>query len=220
VLGAFAGPQRSSGDPRIYQTVQMEESVSRPAISVRRVCEEQERSFTELWMSSRVEAGVGPEVAARAASEGRISAALQRDDVRAYLATADDRAIGFAVATTSPFSALTEAPCVTIDQLYVVPESRRHGVARQLMSAVTLYADSRGCDQIGCHVPAQQREANRFFARLGFGSQVVRRITTVSALRRRLGNDDQRPHALEALLHRRRSMRARTAAGAGSRLAG
>jgi GNAT superfamily N-acetyltransferase len=198
----------------------MEEPVSRPAISVRRVTEDHERSFTELWMSSRVEAGVGPEVAARAASEGRIAAALQREDVRAYLATTDDRAVGFAVATTSPLSALTDAPSVTIDQLYVVPESRKHGVARLLMGAVTLYADSRGCDQIGCNVPAQHREANRFFARLGFSSQVVRRITTVSALRRRLGTDDRRPHALEALLHRRRSLRARSTAGAGNRLAG
>jgi GNAT superfamily N-acetyltransferase len=199
-----------------------EPPVSRPAISVRRVSEELQRSFTELWMSSRVESGVSPEVAARAASEGRIAAALQRDDVRAYVALADGRPVGFAVAATTPFSALTEAPCVTIDQLYVAPEARRHGVARHLMSVVTLYADSRGCEQIGCNVPAQHRDANRFFARLGFSSQVVRRITTVAALRRRLGADEQQrqQHSLEALLHRRRSLRARSTAQAGSRLAG
>ncbi|KQU68531.1 hypothetical protein ASC58_07335 [Phycicoccus sp. Root101] len=197
----------------------MEEPVSRPAISVKRVREDEQRAFTELWMSARVEAGVSPEVAARAASEGRVAAALGREDVRAYVAMADGRAVGFAVAATSPFSALTEAPCVTIDQLYVVPESRKHGVARQLMGAVTVYADSRGCEQIGCNVPAQHREANRFFARLGFSSQVVRRITTVAALRRRLGTDEQRTHSLEALLHRRRSLRARAAQSA-NRLAG
>jgi GNAT superfamily N-acetyltransferase len=199
-------------------------SVSRPAISVRRVSEDLERPFTELWMSSRVEAGVSPEVAARAASEGKIAAALRRDDVRAYVALTDGRPMGFAVAATSPFSALTEAPCLTIDQLYVVPEARRHGIARHLMGAVMLYADSRGCEQIGCHVPAQHRDANRFFARLGFSSQVVRRITTVAALRRRLGTDEPRQHTLEALLHRRRSARARSAsratAGSGTRLAG
>jgi hypothetical protein len=46
----------------------------------------------------------------------------------------------------------------------------------------------------------------------------------VAALRRRLGNDEQRQHALETLLHRRRSLRARSAArstaAAGTRLAG
>jgi GNAT superfamily N-acetyltransferase len=195
--------------------------VSRPAISVRRVDEDQERSFTELWMSSRVESGVGPEVAARAASEGRIAAALRREDVRAYVALADNRAVGYVVAATTPFSALTEAPCVTIDQLYVVPEARRHGVARHLMTALTLYAESRGCDQIGCNVPAQHRDANRFFARLGFSSQMVRRITSVTALRRRLGADEPRQHSMEALLHRRRSLRAKARATAGGgRLAG
>ena len=194
--------------------------MSRPAISVRRVRDDEQRCFTELWMSSRVEAGVSPEVAARAASEGRVAAALTREDVRAYVAMAEDgRPVGFAVAATSPFSALTEAPCVTIDQLYVVPEARKHGVAKQLMGAVSLYADSRGSDQIGCNVPAQDRDANRFFARLGFSSQVVRRITTVAALRRRLGADEQRQHSLDALLHRRRSLRARAAASA-NRLAG
>lgn len=194
--------------------------MSRPAISVRHVSAAEERSFTELWMSSRVEAGISPEVAARAASEGRISTALQRDDVRAYVATADGLAVGFAVAATSPFSSLTDTPGVTIDQLYVVPESRKHGVARHLMSAVTLFADSRGCDQIGCNVPAQHREANRFFARLGFSSQVVRRVTSVAALRRRLGQDEPRHHSIEALLHRRRSLRARASATADNRLAG
>jgi GNAT superfamily N-acetyltransferase len=203
----------------------MEEfSMSRPAISVRRVSEDLERPFTELWMSSRVVAGSSPEVVARAASDGKIAAALQRDDVRAYVAFADGRPMGFAVAATSPFSALTDEPCLTIDQIYVAPDARRHGVARHLMSAVMLYADSRGCEQIGCNVPTQHRDANRFFARLGFSSQVVRRITTVAALRRRLGTDEQRQHALETLLHRRRSLRARSAArstaAAGTRLAG
>ena len=194
--------------------------MSRPSISVKRVGQDEERSFAELWMASRVEAGVSPEVASRAASEGRITAALHREDVRAYVALSDGQAVGFAVAATSPFSALTDAPCVTIDQLYVAPEQRKHGVARQLMTAVTLYADSRGCEQIGCNVPAQHREANRFFARLGFSSQVVRRITTVSALRRRLGTDERHHASLEQLLHRRRSLRAKARATAGSRLAG
>ena len=194
--------------------------MSRPAISVRRVTADEERSFTELWLSSRVESGVSPEVAARAASEGRVSNALHRGDVRAYVATADGRAVGFAVAATCPFSSLTDTPSVTIDQLYVVPESRKHGVARQLMNTVTLYAESLGCDQIGCNVPAQHREANRFFARLGFSSQVVRRVTSVAALRRRLGQDQPRHHSIDALLHRRRSLRARATASADSRLAG
>ena len=196
--------------------------MSRPVVSVKRVSEDLERSFTELWMASRVETGTSPAGVARAAAEGRITAALHRDDVRAYVALSDGRTVGYAVVTESPFSALTDSACVAVDQIYVAPEVRRHGVARNLLSAVTSYAESRGCEQIGCNVPAQHREANRFFARLGFGSQVVRRMTTVAALRRRLGGDEPRQHSLEQLLHRRRSLRAkaRATAGSGSRLAG
>ncbi|MDF2145789.1 GNAT family N-acetyltransferase [Knoellia sp. p5-6-4] len=193
--------------------------MSRPGVCVKRVSDDLERSFTELWMSSRVESGVSPEVAARAASEGKVRSALQREDVRAFVALGEGGLpVGFVVATHSPFSGLTDSPSVAIDQLYVAPKARRHGVARHLLAAVTAYAEKQGCEQIGCNVPSQQRDANRFFARLGFSSQVVRRVTSTSALRRRLGADEPRI-SLDQILHKRRSLRARASAGA-SRLAG
>ena len=106
--------------------------------------------------------------------------------------------VGFAVAATSPFSSLTDQPCVTIDQLYVVPDSRKHGVARQLMSAVTLYADSRGCEQIGCNVPAQHRDANRFFARLGFACERATEFMTAARLKALQQLMAQMDHAAKA----------------------
>ena len=218
----LSGAARAPGDAAencIVSTTMEEEPVSRPVVSVKRVSAELERSFTELWMASRVEHGVSPEVAARAASEGKVRSALQREDVRAFLAVADGgQPVGFIVVTHSPFSGLTESPSVAIDQIYVAPGARRHGVARHLLAAVTTYAEKRGCEQIGCNVPSQHRDANRFFARLGFSSQVVRRVTSTSALRRRIGVDEPRI-SLEQILHKRRSLRARATAGA-SRLAG
>lgn len=191
--------------------------MSRPVVSVKRVAAELEPSFTDLWVTSRVEYGVSPEVAARAASDGRLRAALDRKDVRAFLALGDGGdPVGFVVATHSPFSGLTEAPSVAIDQIYVTPRARRHGVARHLLAAVTAYAEKVGCEQIGCNVPSQHREANRFFARLGFSSQIVRRVTSTGALRRRIGVDEPRL-SLEQILNRRRSLRARAGA---SRMAG
>lgn len=187
--------------------------MSRPVVSVKRVAAELEPSFTDLWVTSRVEYGVSPEVAARAASDGRLRAALDRKDVRAFLALGDGGdPVGFVVATHSPFSGLTEAPSVAIDQIYVMPRARRHGVARHLLAAVTAYAEKLGCEQIGCNVPSQHREANRFFARLGFSSQIVRRVTSTGALRRRIGVDEPRL-SLEQILNRRRSLRARAGAG-------
>ena len=193
--------------------------MSRPGVSVKSVSAELEPAFTELWVASRTEQGASPEVVARAASEGRIASALARDDVAAFVAVADaGQPVGFAIVTHSPFSGLTDSPSVAIDQLYVVPGSRRHGVARHLLGAVAAYAEKRGCEQIGCNVPSQHREANRFFARLGFTSQVVRRVTSTSALRRRIRADEPRL-SLEQVLHKRRSLRARASAAA-SRMVG
>jgi len=78
-----------------------------------------------------------------------------------------------------------------------------------LLSAAATYADRLGADQIACAVPAQGRDANRFFARLGFAPDVMQRVTTTSALHRKLATGDEPHPALDRLLQRRRSLRAR-----------
>ena len=185
----------------------MEELLSRPQVSVRRVTPDLECDFMALWVLARVETGAGP--AGRAASEGRVSQALAREDVRVYLALRDDRPVGYIVLTNSPLSFLTDSPCVSIDQVFVAPDARRGGVCRALLSAAATYADRLGADQIASSVPTQGREANRFYARLGFSSYVVRRVTTTSALHRRLATGGASRPALDQLLQRRRSLRAR-----------
>ena len=180
--------------------------MSRPQIGVRRVTPELERDFAALWSTARLEAGAGSTV--RTTSEGRVAVALARDDVRAYLAVMDDQPVGYIVLTRSPLSFLTDSPCVSIEQIFVAPNARRGGAAHALLSAAAMYADRLGADKIASSVPAQGREANRFFARLGFSSYVVRRVTTTSALRRKLTGEEPRP-ALDQLLQRRRSLRAR-----------
>jgi GNAT superfamily N-acetyltransferase len=175
---------------------------------VQPVTAELQPEFTRLWIAARVEAGSTPDAALRAASEGRIADALRRDDVIAHLASVNGEAAGFMVLTTSPLSGLIDAPSVSVDQLYVVPESRRAGVAHALLSRAAGFAETLGCEQVATCVPAQAREANRFFARLGFSSHVVRRVTATSALRRRLAGEEPRA-GLDQVLSRRRSLRAR-----------
>jgi GNAT superfamily N-acetyltransferase len=187
----------------------MEALVSRSPVIVKRVDADSLQSFTELWVASRVEQGTSIEVASRAASEGRLAHALQRPEVRAYLATANQASLGFAVMSHAPISCLSESPCVAIDQIYVVPSARHHGVARHLLAAVTAYAEKVGSEQIVSYVPAQLRDANRFFARLGFSSTSVRRITSTALLRRRLSSGDLPRHSLDQVLIRRRSLRSR-----------
>jgi GNAT superfamily N-acetyltransferase len=187
--------------------------VSRPQFSVQPVTTELQPEFTRLWTAARVEAGSTPDAAQRAASEGRIADALSRDDVMAFLALTGSTVAGFMVLTTSPLSGLIDAPSVSVDQLYVLPESRRSGVAHALLARAAGFAEALGCEQVATCVPAQAREANRFFARLGFSSYVVRRVTPTSALRRRLAGEEPRA-GLDQVLSRRRSLRARAARGA------
>jgi GNAT superfamily N-acetyltransferase len=184
----------------------MEEIVSRPQFTVRRVTPELEADFTLLWAASCLEPRAGS--AARAASGDRVAVALARDDVHAYLAGADGQPVGYIVLTHRPLSFLSESQCVSIDEIFVVPEARRGGAARALLNAAATFADRLGVDQIASRVPVQDREANRFFARLGFSSHVVRRVTTTTALRRKLATGDEPHPALDRLLQRRRSLRA------------
>jgi GNAT superfamily N-acetyltransferase len=186
--------------------------VPRPAITVRRVTPELEGDFTALCAAAHLEASgdaaarVSPET--RVASEARITLALARDDVRALLAVVDDRPVGYVVLSQRPMSFLIDSPCVSIEQIFVAQEARRSGAARALVSAAAQYAEQIGAEQIASTVPAQGREANRFFARLGFSSYVVRRVTTTSALRRRLATGQESHPAVDQVLQRRRWLRA------------
>ena len=184
----------------------------RPAISVRRVTPELEGDFTALCTAAYLEASgdgaarVSPET--RVASRERIAVALARDDVRALLAVVDEKPVGYVVLSQRPMSFLIDSPCVSIEQIFVAQESRRSGAARALLNAAAKYADLLGAEQIASSVPAQGREANRFFARLGFSSYVVRRVTTTAALRRRLAAREEPQPALDEVLQRRRWLRA------------
>ena len=184
--------------------------MSRPQVSVRPVSPSQNELFTQLWLAARVEAGGSLESATRAASEGRVAAALAREDVRAYLAFHDGQAVGYMVLTHSPLSGLTDTPCVCIDQLYVAETARRQGAAKALLTAAATYAERFGADQIATCVPSQGRDANRFFARLGFSSYVVKRVTTTAGLRRKLQGEEHRGGLALVLQQRRRSLRARS----------
>lgn len=145
--------------------------------------------------------------------------ALAREDVTAFLAWHDPvgvergetaRDIGFLVLSTGPLLPPLGEPAVSIEHLYVVPEARRMGAARALLCRAAAHAEQVGAGQVSTSVPALGREGQRFFARLGFSPFVVRRVTTVHALRRRL--TPQADPRVEATVVRRRSLRAHSRA--------
>ena len=161
---------------------------------------------TDLWLAARVDSGSSKEAASRCVTDGRLSTALLRPGVQAFVARLDGEAVGYAIATENPFGLSPQAE-LAIEQLWVEPGMRRHGVAKALVAAVLSCAERSGCEVVVSNVPTSQRDANRFFARLGFSSTIVRRVVSTTQLRRKLA-----PESVETgheLLRRRRSLRSR-----------
>ena len=183
--------------------------MARHPVLIQPVTTQQEREIViRLWLSASVEAGVSPEVASRKASQGTVAAALTRPDVHGFIAYLDGAPAGFLVATESVMR-FGEGDELVIEQIFVTRQARRHGVARALLHTATGLAERLGFDRIASAVPSTARDANRFFARLGFGPTVTRRVASVSAVRRRVAPADTTT-SRERLLHLRRSMRARS----------
>jgi GNAT superfamily N-acetyltransferase len=195
--------------------------MGRAVASVQRVDDSLHSQFIELWIAHRIEGGTRPEAAQRLALDGTLRNALQRDDVCAFIAFSDNRPAGYVVLADSTRSLLVDSPCLSIDMLFVHPDFRRQGVGRALLAAVTRYADRQGCDHLASAVPATDRDANRFFARLGFVPETVRRIASATSLQRRLaGESHAQVLPMEQVLQRRRDLRSRLRPQAPHRAAG
>lgn len=145
----------------------------------------------------------------------RLAQAQADPSVRVVVATlpgdGGPEVAGFAVLTAQPYAALFDAGAAHLHYLHVRPERRRRGVGRALVATAASFAEERGAEHVLTSVSPSLREANRFYARLGFGPVVVRRAVSVTALRRRLAGDARTP-GLEEVLQRRRSLRVRRAA--------
>ena len=166
------------------------------------------RSLADLWAESR------PAPRGHHGSRGDVvtglAQALRRDQVDAFVAAVEGVDVGFVVLSRGPLLPLLDDPTVAIEHLYVREDARRQGVGRALIARATTFAEQGGANQISTSVPAAGRDGQRFFARLGFSPFVVRRVASVSALRRRLVPEPCL--ARDATVLRRRSLRARSRA--------
>jgi ribosomal protein S18 acetylase RimI-like enzyme len=102
----------------------------------------------------------------------------------------DDAVLGAAVFGAETAGGLLDPPSVYVSHLLVDPAHRKRGAGRALVAAAAAYADELGVDSVVVGVAPTGRDANRFFARLGFAPMVMRRIAPVAALRRALVTAD------------------------------
>jgi ribosomal protein S18 acetylase RimI-like enzyme len=101
-----------------------------------------------------------------------------------------DTVVGAAVFGADTAGGLLDPPSVYVSHLLVAPEHRKRGAGRALVAAAAAYAEELGVDSVVVGVAPTTRDANRFFARLGFAPLVIRRIAPVPALRRALASSD------------------------------
>lgn len=103
----------------------------------------------------------------------------------AFIACDGGQVVGVAGLTQSePTAWLGRSVMVTV--VHVRSGSRHSGVGQALLAAVAAYAERVGAEHVTADVPPTMRDANRFFAKLGFGPVVTRRATSTSALRKRI----------------------------------
>ena len=97
----------------------------------------------------------------------RLTTQLGRDDVRAWLAEADGEAVGFALATLRP-SPYHDVGIALLEELYARPTRRGTGVGTALMTALMRWVEEHGIGEVQINVDEVDRDARRFYERLGF----------------------------------------------------
>jgi ribosomal protein S18 acetylase RimI-like enzyme len=138
----------------------------------------------------------------RAALAARYAEALDDPDRHLVVAVAeDDLPLGMAMFTVGPANALLDTPALHVTHAVVADKHKRRGAGKALVSAAATFAEERGLDQVVVSVHPGSRDANRFFARLGFAPLAVRRVAPTAVVRRRLQTSDAPP--VEHVVRRR-----------------
>lgn len=177
---------------------------SRPTAHVRRAAPEDLPALMEIVAEIRAESGRSsrPFVRGTTALAERLADLIGGDDPAVLLAENDSDVVGMAILTSAPLSSLIDQPTMHMDYAMVARRARRQGVGRALTAAAAAHAEAAGMEQLAVSVVPADRESNRFYARLGFAPLVVRRVTAVAALRRKLATPE-RPILVDDLTRRR-----------------
>ena len=163
----------------------------------------------------------GGSMAHRAQLAQRYTEAIADPDRHLVLAVGgprdDEVVLGMALFTVAPANALVDIPAVHMSHAVVADRHRKRGAGKALVAAAAAFADERGIEQLVVSVNPNSRDAARFFARLGFMPQAVRRTAPVSVVRRHLSpglSSSERP--LERVVSRRPRRPVRAALPLGS----
>lgn len=141
----------------------------------------------DLGDVSGVPGDVGDRVGDRLRESDAAVAAGGTPTYRLAVASYEGVDVGFASLSVVERGLLTVSSAVVVDVVHVVDGQRKRGVGTVLLREALLLAEEVGASDVVVNTPSRGRDVNRFYARLGFAPMVVRRSSSVVALRRRLG---------------------------------
>lgn len=160
-----------------------------------------------LWdelrqVGGRAERAVNPMMSVDIAE--RLTEVLSDLSCRVVLAEVLGAPAGMALLQVARPDPLSDNQLVKISHFVVSRSHRQHGVGHALIAAASDFAVERHIDHIVASVYPSLREANRFFARLGFAPVASQRVVPVVALRRRLDADRRVPGLTDVVRRRTR----------------
>ncbi|MQY26045.1 GNAT family N-acetyltransferase [Nocardia aurantia] len=93
---------------------------------------------------------------------GNLATLLASPTARVAVVDSGDRLLGYAVTTTG--FGLESGPIAVLDDLFVVPEARRAGLAGRLIDDSIAWARERGCRSLELVVAPNGRDVGHLFA--------------------------------------------------------
>lgn len=108
---------------------------------------------------------------------------------RILVAEREGQVVGCAFLRMIQVSPFYDDPVLRVSHLQVDPDHKRKGAGRGLVEAALSWAEQEGADGILVASPVNDRDANRFMARIGLAQVAGIRGSAVAALRARLPHD-------------------------------
>lgn len=97
----------------------------------------------------------------------RFASLLTREDVLVLLAEQGGEAVGFAFLTLRP-TPYHDGPLGQLEELYVVPSLRDHGIGTELLTTATDQVRAKGVAEIHINVDEVDTDTRRFYERFGY----------------------------------------------------